>query len=360
MTNITKPAHIIVGLSGGVDSAVAAYLLKKAGHKVEALFMKNWEEDDTNTYCAAEVDKNDAAEVCDVLNIPLQVINFAEQYWQKVFTYFLDEYRTGRTPNPDILCNKEIKFSAFLNYAKQLGADYIATGHYVRTQWVEEQLQLLKGIDLQKDQSYFLHALSQHQLKASIFPLGIYPKTRVREIAKEIKLPNFNKKDSTGICFIGERKFKNFLNDFLPAQPGPITTLTGEVLGVHQGLMFYTIGQRQGLQIGGLKNKGAAPWYVAKKDLARNTLIVVQGEHAALYQHTLKATQVHWINTEPQLPLRCFAKTRYRQNDQACMIEKINREEFQLTFDHSQRAITPGQFVVFYDHDICLGGGIIK
>lgn len=354
-------SRIIVGLSGGVDSSVSAYLLKEAGHQVEAVFMKNWEADDTDTYCPAAIDMADAQAVCDTLQIPLHLVNFADQYWERVFAYFLAEYQAGRTPNPDVLCNKEIKFRAFLDYAKGRGADYIATGHYVRKQNIDQHTQLLKGLDPQKDQSYFLHALNEEQLSRSIFPVGDLPKTEVRRIAEKLGLKNHAKKDSTGICFIGERKFKTFLSEYLPAQPGRIETLDGDRIGDHDGLMFYTIGQRQGLKIGGMKNKAESPWYVAHKDLNRNVLIVVQGEsHPSLFKPTLIARAMHWINEPPALPLRAMAKTRYRQPDQSCLIEKIENDRYLVTFDDPQRAITPGQSVVFYQGDICLGGGMIE
>ncbi|HEX4045806.1 MAG TPA: tRNA 2-thiouridine(34) synthase MnmA [Gammaproteobacteria bacterium] len=358
------PSHIMIGLSGGVDSSIAAYLLKTAGHRVTAVFMKNWEGDDTDTYCAAAKDLADAQAVCDQLHIELQVVNFADRYWQRVFTYFLAEYRAGRTPNPDILCNKEIKFSAFLDYAKQQGADYIATGHYARIEQRDSNGYLLKGRDTSKDQSYFLHALNQTQLANSCFPLGDLAKTEVRALAKQLGLKTHDKKDSTGICFIGERKFKTFLNDYLPAQPGRIETPEGEILGQHDGLMFYTIGQRQGLHIGGKKGKAEQPWYVAAKDLPRNALIVVQGDqHPALFQQTLQATALHWINSPPTLPLQTAAKIRYRQADQPCMIESLeplDEQRYCVHFEQPQRAITPGQSIVFYQDDICLGGGIIS
>lgn len=347
--------HIIVGMSGGVDSSVAAYLLKEAGHHVEGIFMKNWEGDDTETYCPATQDMQDAQAVCDKLKVDLHMVNFADKYWERVFAYFLEEYRAGRTPNPDILCNKEIKFKAFLDYAKQRGADKIATGHYVRS----DGNYLLKGSDPLKDQSYFLYALNQPQLSQSLFPVGDLPKQEVRRIAEKIGLNNHAKKDSTGICFIGERKFKAFLNEYLPAQPGYIETLEGEVIGKHDGLMFYTIGQRQGLLIGGQKGKAEAPWYVAAKDLARNVLIVVQGDqHPALFKSELICGPIHWINHAPEGVLK--AKTRYRQPDQDCHIEPLNDHQFRITFDQPQRAITPGQSIVFYQDDICLGGGIIE
>lgn len=354
-------SHIIIGLSGGVDSAVAAYLLKKAGHHVEAIFMKNWEADDTDTYCPATEDMADAEAVCDLLNIDLQMVNFAEEYWERVFAHFLEEYQAGRTPNPDILCNKEIKFKAFLDYAKQRGADFIATGHYVQSLKKDDHVYLKKGSDPQKDQSYFLHALTEAQLAQSLFPVGDLPKTQVRAIAAEIGLKNHAKKDSTGICFIGERKFKTFLNEYLPAKPGKIQTLEGEEIGRHDGLMFYTLGQRQGLLIGGKRGKHESPWYVAGKDIASNTLIVVQGaDHPALFKQSLTTSHIHWINHPPTLPVKLTAKTRYRQADQSCTIHPLDKGIYRVDFDLPQRAITPGQSIVFYQDDICLGGGIIK
>jgi len=355
-----------VGMSGGVDSSVTALLLKEQGHQVEGVFMKNWEEDDTDTYCAASADMADAQAVCDKLGIELHRVNFAAEYWEAVFSHFLIEYRAGRTPNPDILCNKEIKFKAFLNYAKQRGADYIATGHYARIGQNADQFQLLKGCDDQKDQSYFLYALMQEQLSQSLFPIGHMEKTAVRELAAKANLPNHQKKDSTGICFIGERKFKDFLNEYLPAQPGQIISVDGETIGTHDGLMFYTIGQRQGLKIGGIKDSAESPWYVVSKDIPNNNLIVAQGaDHPSLFARHLIAKQVHWINAEPkEFPLQISAKTRYRQQDQACVIMKSDDAmqtdaTYEMIFDHPQRAITPGQSVVFYQDEVCLGGGII-
>lgn len=352
--------HIIVGMSGGVDSSVAAFLLKKAGHHVEGIFMKNWEGDDTDTYCSAAKDMADAQAVCDLLTIPLHMVNFATEYWERVFAYFLNEYRLGRTPNPDILCNKEIKFKAFLDYAKKRGADYIATGHYVRTTKTINGTHLLKGSDPLKDQSYFLHALNEAQISQSLFPVGDLPKSQVREIAEQIGLRNFAKKDSTGICFIGERKFKTFLNDYLPAKTGNIETIQGEVIGQHDGLMFYTIGQRQGLLIGGKANKPEAPWYVISKDIPRNVLIVAQGDHPALYKNSLILNHIHWINEQPMPLTPLAAKTRYRQPDQSCLIEMLDKNRIRVIFNQPQRAITPGQSTVFYQDDICLGGGIIE
>ncbi len=357
-----KPKHIIVGLSGGVDSSVAAYLLKAAGHRVTAVFMKNWEGDDTDTYCKAAEDLADAKAVADQLDIEIKLVNFADEYWERVFGYFLDEYRQGRTPNPDVLCNKEIKFRAFLDYAKQMGADFIATGHYARVQHAAHDTFLLKGCDPDKDQSYFLHALNSEQLAASLFPIGEMKKNDVRALAKKLNLPTFAKKDSTGICFIGERRFKTFLNEYLPANPGVIETDAGERIGQHDGLMFYTIGQRQGLHIGGMRGQHEGAWYVVAKDLARNVLIVVQGsEHPLLFRSQLMAAHLHWINAAPTLPIKLQAKTRYRQMDQACTLHSADQAgQYLVEFDMPQRATTPGQFVVFYEGERCLGGGVIQ
>lgn len=361
MPHIKSQTKIIIGLSGGVDSSVAAYLLKEAGYTIEAVFMKNWEGDDTETYCPATQDLADAQAVCDALTIELSVVNFSKEYWQRVFSHFLAEYRAGRTPNPDILCNKEIKFSAFLSYAKQRGADYIATGHYVNKLETENGTFLAKGSDPNKDQSYFLYMLDESQIAQSLFPVGQLPKTEVRQIAEKLGLKNHAKKDSTGICFIGERKFKHFLNEYLPAQPGSIETLDGDVIGQHDGLMFFTMGQRQGLCIGGQKDHEESPWYVCGKDIKRNVLIVVQGNHhAALFRSELIADQMHWINHPPILPISVQAKTRYRQPDQSCTISALSDKLCRVTFAEPQRAITPGQSIVFYQGDICLGGGIIQ
>jgi tRNA-specific 2-thiouridylase len=364
--NMTSPKHIIVGMSGGVDSSVTALLLKEQGHHVEGIFMKNWEEDDTDTFCPSSIDMADAQAVCDKLQIELSRVNFAAEYWETVFSHFLTEYRAGRTPNPDILCNKEIKFKAFLQYAKLRGADYIATGHYTRIGQTNGQFQLLKGLDPQKDQSYFLHALTEEQLSQSLFPIGHLNKDDVRLMAEKAGLINHKKKDSTGICFIGERKFKTFLSEYLPAQPGEIESVDGQKIGTHDGLMFYTMGQRQGLKIGGLKDSTEAPWYVSGKNAENNILIVAQGhDHPALFARSLIAKQVHWINGLPeQFPIKMTAKTRYRQTDQACIINKMDADNtengcYQIVFDEPQRAITPGQSVVFYEGETCLGGGII-
>ncbi len=358
MTQTKK--RIMVGLSGGVDSSVAALLLKKSGYHVEAAFMKNWEEDN-QAFCSSEADYADAQAVCDKLQIELHHINFSEEYWEKVFSYFLDEYQAGRTPNPDILCNKEIKFKVFLHYAKQRGAELLATGHYAQNRQQKGEYQLLKGADPQKDQSYFLHSLNQEQLAASLFPVGHLNKSEVRLLAKKAGLATHAKKDSVGLCFIGERPFKAFLSNYLPAQPGNIETDEGEILGQHEGLMFYTFGQRQGLKIGGLKNKKETPWYVIAKDLKRNTLVVAQSQqHPKLYTQTLFTKAISWIGTKaPSFPLPCKAKTRYRQADQVCVIEKADQDHFRVHFKEPQRAVTPGQSVVFYEGELCLGGGVI-
>jgi tRNA-uridine 2-sulfurtransferase len=358
-----KPKHIIVGMSGGVDSSVAALLLKNAGHQVEGVFMKNWEEeeDEKDTHCPQTQDMLDARAVCEQLNIAFHCVNFATEYWREVFHHFLHEYREGRTPNPDILCNKEIKFKAFLNYAKNRGADCIATGHYARIHSDTNAFQLLKGIDQKKDQSYFLYALNQSKLRESLFPLGDLTKEEVRNIAKNANFKNHAKKDSTGICFIGERKFKKFLNEYLPAKTGLIQTVHGETLGEHDGLMFYTIGQRQGLKLGGIKNKSDAPWYVVKKNLQENTLMVAQGnDHPLLFTKTLYVKNIHWIYDKPMVyPYALHAKTRYRQLDEACIIQEIRENHYQVEFARPVRAVTPGQSVVFYQQVHCLGGGII-
>ena len=352
---------IIVGMSGGVDSSVAALLLIEQGYQVEGLFMKNWEEDDDDDYCAAAVDLKDAIAVCDILNIKLHTINFSSEYWDRVFKHFLDEYSAGRTPNPDILCNKEIKFRAFLEHAQTLGAEKIATGHYARTRLNGTSTQLLRGLDSNKDQSYFLHALNQYQLSHAMFPIGEYDKPHIRELAKQNNLMTHDKKDSTGICFIGERRFSTFLEKFLPAKPGEIFSVDGECIGTHNGLMYYTLGQRKGLGIGGLKESDEEPWYVVEKDLPNNILRVAQGHnHPAMFHDTLEAGQVNWIeNTVPDTN-QLTAKIRYRQADQTCVISKVSETSLKVDFDEAQRAITPGQSIVFYDNDICLGGGVIE
>ncbi len=358
---MSKAQKVIVGMSGGVDSSVAAYLLIQQGYQVEGLFMKNWDEDDGSEYCTAKADLADAQQVCDRLNIPLHTANFAADYWDNVFEYFLAEYRVGRTPNPDILCNREIKFKVFLDYAQLLGADLIATGHYTRVRSVDNQSQLLKGLDNNKDQSYFLHAVPESAFSKSLFPVGELEKPEVRRIAQEQGFITSDKKDSTGICFIGERRFKDFLEQYLPAQPGEMRTPEGKLMGEHAGLMFYTLGQRQGLGIGGVKDSGDEPWYCLDKDLQNNQLIVGQGaNHPLLFTSQLVAAGINWINGVPKAPFQCMAKTRYRQPDQQCWIRPTANGGCEVTFDLPQRAVTPGQSVVFYLDDLCLGGGTIE
>jgi tRNA-specific 2-thiouridylase len=377
--------RVVVGLSGGVDSAVTAYLLKQQGHEVIGIFMKNWEGDDSDEFCSSNVDFIDAAAVADVLGIEIEHVNFAAEYKDRVFAEFLREYQAGRTPNPDILCNAEIKFKAFLDHAIRLGAEKIATGHYARVrQNPSTQLfELLKGLDPAKDQSYFLHRLNQAQLSKTLFPVGELHKTEVRRIADEIGLPNAKKKDSTGICFIGERPFRDFLNRYIAKAPGPIKSDTGRVLGEHVGLSFYTLGQRTGLGIGGVKAKGAAlkavqaqgqrgagvhePWFVARKDLASNTLWVVQGhDHPWLKSTELRAQDCSWVSGyAPTLSgnapaLGAFAaKTRYRQADAPCSLLSSSVASCELHFSQAQWAVTPGQSAVLYSGDVCLGGGVI-
>jgi len=387
---------VVVGLSGGVDSAVTAYLLKQQGHEVIGIFMKNWEDDDRPAgsdaddpgYCTSNIDFVDAAAVADVLGIDIEHVNFAAEYKDRVFAEFLREYLAGRTPNPDILCNAEIKFKAFLDHAMRLGAEKIATGHYARVRCVATdtgepldqegaraaahdgarlRYELLKGLDPSKDQSYFLHRLNQAQLSKTLFPVGELLKSQVRQIAADIGLPNAKKKDSTGICFIGERPFRDFLNRYIAKEPGPMRDARGRFLGEHQGLSFYTLGQRQGLGIGGIKAKGAqkgggdhAPWFVARKDMQTNTLWVVQGhDHPWLQSSTLTAQDASWIAGTPPSGTRLAAKTRYRQSDAPCQVRDTKAHGFSLQFDQAQWAVTPGQSAVLYDGDICLGGGVI-
>ena len=359
--NATK--KVICGMSGGVDSSVSAFILQQQGYQVEGLFMKNWEEDDDTDYCTAAADLADAQAVCDKLGIKLHKINFAAEYWDNVFEHFLSEYKAGRTPNPDILCNKEIKFKAFLEYAAEdLGANYIATGHYVRRRGTDDNAQLLRGLDANKDQSYFLYTLSSKQVGQSLFPVGDIEKPIVRAIAEDLGLITAKKKDSTGICFIGERKFKDFLARYLPAQPGNIRTVEGDIIGRHDGLMYHTLGQRKGLGIGGVKGASEEAWYVVEKDLVNNELIVAQGhDHSALLSIGLVAQQLHWVDRQPiREPLRCTVKTRYRQTDVPCTIEPIDDESIKVIFDEPQIAVTPGQSAVFYLNEVCLGGGIIE
>jgi tRNA-specific 2-thiouridylase len=354
---------VVVGMSGGVDSSVSAYLLKEQGYQVEGLFMKNWEEDDNDEYCAAADDLRDAQAVSDKLGITLHTINFAAEYWDNVFEYFLAEYKAGRTPNPDIMCNKEIKFKAFLEFAaEELSADYIATGHYVQRSNETGNWQMLRGLDDNKDQSYFLYTLGEQHIAQTLFPIGHLEKPRVREIALEQDLVTHDKKDSTGICFIGERKFKDFLAQYLPAQPGEIETAKGKIIGKHEGLMYHTLGQRKGLLIGGMKEYGEEPWYVVDKDIERNVLIVGQGtNHPRLYSTGLLANQLHWVDREgPQQATRCSVKTRYRQQDISCQITPNIDGSLLVEFDEPQKAVTPGQSAVFYQNEICLGGGIIE
>jgi len=354
---------VIVGMSGGVDSSVSAYLLLQQGYQVEGLFMKNWEEDDNDEYCAAAEDMADAQAVCDKLGIKLHKVNFAAEYWDNVFEYFLAEYKAGRTPNPDIMCNKEIKFKAFLEFAAEaLGADYIATGHYVRRRYQDGHWQMLRGLDHNKDQSYFLYTLAEQHIAQTLFPVGDLEKPAVRAIAEQQGLVTHDKKDSTGICFIGERKFKDFLQQYLPAQPGDIVSIDdGKIIGRHEGLMYHTLGQRKGLGIGGLRDGGDDPWYVVGKDLTRNRLLVAQGhDHPALLSSGLIASQLHWVDrTGPQQICRLTVKTRYRQHDIPCTVTPRSDGRLQVTFDSPQKAVTPGQSAVFYLDEVCLGGGII-
>ena len=368
--------RIVVGLSGGVDSAVSAWLLKQQGHEVIGIFMKNWEDDDDSEFCSSRQDFLDAASVADVIGIEIEHVNFAADYKDRVFAEFLREYQAGRTPNPDVLCNAEIKFKAFLDHAMRLGAEKIATGHYARVRSVADasyeggqRYELLKGLDPLKDQSYFLHRLNQAQLSKTMFPVGELPKTEVRRIADEIKLPNAKKKDSTGICFIGERPFREFLNRYLSNEPGPIKDDRGRKLGEHVGLSFYTLGQRKGIGIGGVKDKGTPrgggehePWFVARKDMATNTLYVVQGhDHPWLLQHTLVADDLSWVDGRGPAVGQAGvgAKTRYRQADAPCEVTAASASEIALRFPEAQWAVTPGQSAVLYQGEVCLGGGVI-
>jgi len=364
-----KKQRIVVGLSGGVDSAVTAHLLKEQGHEVVGIFMKNWEDDDDSEYCSSNIDFVDAASVADVLGIEIEHVNFAADYKDRVFAEFLREYQAGRTPNPDVLCNAEIKFKAFLDHAIRLGAEKIATGHYARVRFNEAtgRHELLKGLDPAKDQSYFLHRLNQQQLSKTMFPVGELRKTEVRRIADEIGLPNAKKKDSTGICFIGERPFREFLNRYISKEPGPIRDERGRRIGDHQGLSFYTLGQRQGLGIGGIKEKGAqrgggehAPWFVARKDVENNTLWVVQGhDHPWLLSNALEAGDASWVAGEAPAQGAYAAKSRYRQADSGCDLAEGANGSFRLDFAEPQWAVTPGQSAVLYDGEVCLGGGVI-
>ena len=379
---MSKLKRVVVGLSGGVDSAVTAHLLKQQGHEVIGIFMKNWEDDDDSEYCSSNIDFVDAAAVADVLGIEIEHVNFAADYKDRVFSEFVREYQAGRTPNPDILCNAEIKFKSFLDHAMRVGAEKIATGHYarVRQNTASGLFELLKGLDPSKDQSYFLHRLNQAQLSKTLFPVGELHKTEVRRIAEDIGLPNAKKKDSTGICFIGERPFREFLNRYISKEPGPIKDPTGRTIGKHVGLSFYTLGQRQGLGIGGIKAKGAemkalqaqglrgagehTPWFVARKDIPNNTLWVVQGhDHPWLLSPQLQATDVSWCAGHAPAPGAYAAKTRYRQTDAPCSLQALGTPDgssgFELSFSDPQWAVTPGQSAVLYDGEVCLGGGVI-
>ncbi len=356
--------RVVVGLSGGVDSAVAAWLLKQQGHDVVGLFMKNWEDDDSDDYCTSRQDFVDAASVADVIGIELEAVNFASDYRERVFAHFLREYRAGRTPNPDVLCNSEIKFRAFLDHALALGADCIATGHYARVRRVEGRVELRKAVDAGKDQSYFLHQLTQRQLAPALFPLGDMYKRDVRALAMEHGIPTWAKKDSTGICFIGERPFRDFLARYLPRTPGPIVTPAGATIGHHNGLAYYTLGQRQGLGVGGRRDGERLPWFVAGKDFERNALVVVQGrDHPTLYRRDVFAANMHWIAgiAPPSRTLaRVAAKTRYRMNDASCGVTIDSRGGAHAVFESPQWVPTPGQYLVLYDGDVCLGGGVIE
>jgi len=357
MEKTPKDTRVVVGMSGGVDSSVAALLLKEQGYDVIGIFMKNWDDTDENGVCTATEDYEDVIRVCNQIGIPYYAVNFEKQYWDKVFTYFLDEYKAGRTPNPDVMCNKEIKFKAFLEHAMTLGADYLATGHYARVEYQDGEYKMLRGLDENKDQTYFLNQLGQDQLSKVMFPIGNIEKSKVRELAKEANLATATKKDSTGICFIGERNFKEFLSQYLPAQPGKMETLSGEVKGKHDGLMYYTIGQRHGLGIGG----SGDPWFVIGKNLEKNILYVDQGfDNELLYSDWITATDVSWVSDQiPTSGLKCTAKFRYRQPDNNVTVEIIDGHSVKIRFDQPIRAITPGQAVVFYRGEECLGGGTI-
>jgi tRNA-specific 2-thiouridylase len=353
---------VVIGMSGGVDSSVSAWLLKEQGYEVIGLFMKNWEDDDDSEYCSSRQDWIDAASVADVVGVDIEAVNFAAEYKDRVFAEFLREYQAGRTPNPDVLCNAEIKFKAFLDHAMHLGADLIATGHYARVRENAGRFELLKALDHTKDQSYFLHRLNQAQLSKTLFPLGEIPKIEVRQIAEKLQLPNAAKKDSTGICFIGERPFREFLNRYLSHKPGPMRTDDGTLVGEHIGLSFYTLGQRKGIGVGGHKAyKDNGAWYVARKDVENNTLYIVQGhDHPWLLSPGLEAAQASWTLDAAPEARKLSAKTRYRQADVPCFITPEGSDRFELKFDEAQWAVTPGQSAVIYDGDVCLGGGIIN
>lgn len=356
-----KDTTVVVGMSGGVDSSVAALLLKEQGYNVIGIFMKNWDEKDENGACTATEDYDDVRRVCDEIGIPYYTVNFVKEYWDRVFTYFLEEYKKGRTPNPDVMCNKEIKFKAFLDYAMKIGADYLATGHYAQIGYDNGEYKMLRAVDGNKDQTYFLCMLKQHQLSKAMFPVGHLTKPEVREIAVKYGLKTATKKDSTGICFIGERNFHKFLANYLPSKPGDIKTFDGKVIGKHDGLMYYTLGQRKGLGIGGTGEGNGEPWFVAEKDLKKNILYVVQGDdHPAIYSYGLEADDLSFVSdTAPTGTFKCTAKFRYRQPDQGVTVVMKEGNKCTVIFDKPQRAVTPGQAVVFYDKEICLGGGII-
>jgi tRNA-uridine 2-sulfurtransferase len=358
MSKAPKDTRVVVGMSGGVDSSVAALLLKEQGYDVIGIFMKNWDDTDENGVCTATEDYNDVIRVCNQIGIPYYAVNFEKEYWDKVFTYFLDEYKAGRTPNPDVMCNKEIKFKAFLEHAMSLGADYVATGHYAQVEYRDGEYKMLRGADENKDQTYFLNQLGQEQLSKVMFPLGHLKKAEVREIAKRANLATAGKKDSTGICFIGERNFKQFLSNYLPAQPGLMKTLDGEVKGKHDGLMYYTIGQRHGLGIGG----AGEPWFVIGKNLQENILYVAQGfDNEYLYSDSIIAKNVNWVSGKiPGTAVKCTAKFRYRQPDNGVTVHVVDENTVKVVFDQPVRAVTPGQAVVFYDGEVCLGGGTIE
>jgi tRNA-uridine 2-sulfurtransferase len=357
MNKAPKDTRVVVGMSGGVDSSVAALLLKNQGYDVVGIFMKNWDDTDENGVCTATEDYNDVIAVCNQIGIPYYAVNFEKQYWDKVFTYFLDEYKAGRTPNPDVMCNKEIKFKAFLEHAVSLGADFLATGHYAQVEYRGGEYKMLRGVDENKDQTYFLNQLTQSQLEKVMFPLGHIDKKEVRKIAQEAGLATATKKDSTGICFIGERNFKEFLSNYLPAQPGVMQTLDGDVMGKHDGLMYYTIGQRHGLGIGG----SGDPWFVVGKDLKKNILYVGQGfDNEKLYSTSINAVNVSWVSDHaPAAEFSCTAKFRYRQEDNKVTVKVKDDGNAEIVFDQPIRAVTPGQAVVFYDGEVCLGGGTI-
>lgn len=352
-----KDTRVVIGMSGGVDSSVAALLLKEQGYDVIGIFMKNWDDTDENGVCTATEDYNDVIRVCNQIGIPYYAVNFEKQYWDKVFTYFLEEYKAGRTPNPDVMCNKEIKFKAFLEHAIHLGADYVATGHYARVSYRDGEYKMLRGLDENKDQTYFLNQLTQEQLSKVLFPIGELEKSKVREIAREAGLATAAKKDSTGICFIGERNFKEFLSQYLPAKKGNMETFDGEMKGKHDGLMYYTIGQRHGLGIGG----SGEPWFAIGKDLKRNVLYVGQGfHHEKLYSDAIIADKISWVSIrEKPAEFTCTAKFRYRQQDHKVTVRLLEGAKVQVIFDEPIRAVTPGQAVVFYQGEECLGGGTI-